>query len=161
VELARARPDIEIVVPWRQWGDVGGARAKLQALSPPDNFIVLHDPDVRMPEMMERVHATVVCFEPGAGKGVPNFVIEGLAAGRPFVTSVAALSELARRTDAGIAARATVESLSDAVNELQYGWTARSTRARAAAETYFDAARFVRNYEEIYDEIVGLSRTAR
>jgi glycosyltransferase involved in cell wall biosynthesis len=157
VELARTRPDIEIVVPWRQWGNVAAAKARLQILRPPDNFVVLHQPDLQMSKLMERIHATIACFAPGIGKGIPNFVLEGLAAGRPFVASPASLSELARRTDSGIAANATVESLSQAIDDLRDGWAVRSVRAREVAETYFDVRRFVREYEVLYEDIVALS----
>jgi hypothetical protein len=35
VELARHRPDVDIILPWRAWGDVDAAREVLGSLRPP------------------------------------------------------------------------------------------------------------------------------
>jgi hypothetical protein len=70
IELARARPDIEIVVPWRSWGDVAGTTAVLDALRPPPNFHVRREPHADMRRHFAHAHATIVCS--GCRTAVPG-----------------------------------------------------------------------------------------
>lgn len=159
VELARHRPDIDIVLPWRQWGDVGSGRAALARLRPPTNFLVEHDivPDMR--EYFARAHATVAMFARGAGKACPNFVIEGLACGRPAIVSdESGLAGLVDAAGAGIATARRVPALSEAVDRLKSEWFIRSERARALAEAHFDERQFVARYEQMYQQLKKATR---
>lgn len=154
VELARARPDLSIVVPWRAWGDVEAAKAALRTLEPPPNFDVRHDARADMPRHFADSHATIACFAAGAGKTLPNFVLEGLASGRPcVVTSDSALAPLVVASGAGAVAGRSVEALGAAVDRLRQDWTGCAARARHLAETSFDAAQFLDVYGRLYEEV--------
>ncbi|ODS52368.1 MAG: hypothetical protein ABS36_17430 [Acidobacteria bacterium SCN 69-37] len=162
VELARARPEIAIVVPWRQWGDVAAAKQALAALRPPGNFRVLHEPIADMAALVARVHATVVAFAPGVGKSCPNFVVEGLAAGRPAIVAERLdLADLVERHCAGVAVDRSVAGLSRGVDVLIREWQARGERARALAEREFDETTFRDRYARIYEDVVDEHRRRR
>ncbi len=154
VELARHRPDLDIVVPWRAWGDVEDARRALSALEPPPNFIVSHGDRSDMRTLYERVWGTIAPFAPGAGKICPNFVIEGLASRRPAVVTpgVGIASEIGR-AGAGIVAERTVAGLSAAVNHLTAGWSGFADRARSFAEQELDLRAFRARYDALYERL--------
>jgi glycosyltransferase involved in cell wall biosynthesis len=160
IEFARARPDIEIVVPWRPWGDVERMTAVMDALRPPANFHVRVEHSVDMRRYFAEAHATVVCFRAGAGKALPNFALEGLAAGRPcLATRESGLARLLDTCGAGLVCDRNVAGLSAAVDELRASLDERSARARQLAETQFDLQTFLRAYEGIYRSVwAGESR---
>jgi glycosyltransferase involved in cell wall biosynthesis len=154
IELARQRPDVDILVPWRQWGDVQAARRALDARRPPPNFIVQHGDVPDMRDCYARADATIVCFEPGAGKTCPNFVVEGLACGLPCIsTTEVALAPLLERSGAGVVVDRKPACLAQAVDRLRAGLTVCRERARHLAETEFDARRFLAAYEELYGAV--------
>lgn len=154
VDLARRRPDIDIVLPWRQWGDVQAARRALERLQPPPNFIVRHEVVADLRAHFAGAHATIVLFARGAGKACPNSVVEGLASGRPAIAaSDGSLAALLASSGAGVIADRNVAALSAAVDQLRAGWPGYSARARALAENSFDLRRFRARYEELYTEI--------
>lgn len=153
VELARRRPDVDIVVPWRRWGDVVDAQRAVAALQPPANFRVTFSDVADMRPFYAQAHGTVLCFA-GAGKTCPNFVLEGLASGRPCLTTPATgVAGLLERHGAGVVASRDVASLSAGVDRLQSDQAMLSDRARALAETAFDVRRFRLHYERLYEEI--------
>jgi glycosyltransferase involved in cell wall biosynthesis len=154
IELARARPDIEIVVPWRSWGDVAGTTAVLDALRPPPNFHVRREPHADMRRHFAHAHATIVCFQAGAGKALPNFVLEGLAVGRPCLATLDnGLASLLQTSGAGIVRERSVAGLSAAVDELRASLHERVIRARQLAEHRFDLRAFRAAYESIYRDV--------
>lgn len=154
VELARHRPDIDILVPWRNWGDVGEARRALDALRPPGNFLVEFGDAVDMRSYYARAHGTIACFAEGAGKTCPNFVLEGLASGRPCITTPSAgVAPLLERAGAGVVASRDVRSLSAAVDQLRAGWAGYAGHARRLAEAQFDVRNFRARYEKLYGDI--------
>ena len=156
IELARQRPDIDLVIPWRQWGDVGAVTAAFKALRPPANVIVSHDAIADMRHHFATTHATLLCFEKGAGKASPNFVLEGLASGRPCLTSSDnSLGALLTRTGGGIVAAPEVAALSAAVDRLREHWACYSERSRVVAERYFDLSVFRASYDRIYRQVAG------
>jgi glycosyltransferase involved in cell wall biosynthesis len=161
VELARARPDIRIILPWRQWGDVTKSREALVSLRPPGNFIVTHDNVHDMREVYRLAHATIVIFAAGTGKAVPNFVIEGLAMGLPCIATKSSglASDLAQHR-AGLVVEPQIAALSNAVDELQADSNGYSRRARLLAEARYDLRTFVAAYDRIYDE-VGVTSSGR
>lgn len=161
IELARVRPDIDVIVPWRQWGDIAGAERVLAGLRPPTNFIVTRDPRIDMRAVHARAHATVVCFAKGAGKAVPNFVLEGLACGRPAIATRGGLSDVLVSHRAGVVIDADVHALSAAVDRLQADWAGWSERAALLARTEFDLERFRAAYDKLYTELAAPSRADR
>jgi glycosyltransferase involved in cell wall biosynthesis len=151
IEFARARPDIEIVVPWRRWGDVDGAGAIIDAFRPPTNFHVRYERDADMRRYFAEADATVVCFRAGAGKALPNFVLEGLAVGRPcLATRESGLALLLETSGAGVVCERSVAGLIAAVDTLRASLDERAVRARHLAETHFDLRTFLAAYERIY-----------
>jgi glycosyltransferase involved in cell wall biosynthesis len=161
VELARARPDCDFLVPWRQWGDLDAARRAIDELRPPPNFVVEHGDIEDMRPCYARSHATVVAFTPGVGKTCPNFVLEGFASGRPcLATSDAAFTPLVDRAGAGAVVSRDVASLSAGIDRLKTGWTGFADRARGLAEAEFSLRRFLSQYEQLYADILE-EQTAR
>jgi len=156
VELARRRRDIDIVLPWRQWGSIAAAQSVLDVLAPPPNFIIMHGDASDMRVHYARAHATVVCFERHAGKPCPNFVLEGLAAGRPcLASSEVGIAPTLARTGAGVVTDRNVEALAAGVDRLRADWAACAVQARRLAETEFDLNGFRATYERLYDEIAS------
>jgi glycosyltransferase involved in cell wall biosynthesis len=153
LELARLRPDLDLVIPWRPWGDVNASLRALDALRPPTNVIVsVGTADMR--SWYAKAHATVVCFNPGAGKACPNFVLEGLASGRPaLATSDVGISSLIASSSAGVVAAREPRALAQAVDHLVSDWVAHSERARRLAETHFDVRQFLAAYERLYRDV--------
>jgi glycosyltransferase involved in cell wall biosynthesis len=154
VELARQRPDIDVLLPWRQWGDLGQVRAAIDRLRPPANVLVEHGDVPDMRACYARAHATVAMFARGRGKACPNFVIEGLACGRPSIMSAEApLAGTIAGAGAGLAVARDVRALSGAVDQAKERWSGLAAGARALAEQRFDEVRFVQRYEQIYAEL--------
>ena len=154
IALARLRPEIDILVPWRNWGNVEGARRAIEALRPPDNIQikVADEPDMR--PYFARAHATVLPYSRGAGKTSPNFVLEGLAAGRPCVTTFeSGLVGPVSRARAGIVVNRDVASLSSAVDQVRANWLSLSQQARALAESDFNLRTFRARSEALYDSM--------
>jgi glycosyltransferase involved in cell wall biosynthesis len=157
IELARHRPDIDVLVPWRAWGDLAAARRALTALRPPDNLILSFGDCADMRALYARAWGTIACFAPGAGKICPNFVIEGLASGRPaIVTPGVGIAREVARHRAGLIADRSVPALSAAVDELRAAWRPFADRARALAERHFDLSSFRGSYGALYGAGAGV-----
>jgi glycosyltransferase involved in cell wall biosynthesis len=151
IELARVRPDIEVLVLWRQWGRVDEARQLIESRRPPANFRVEQRDAVDMPEVYRSAHATVCCFEAGIGKSAPNSVVEGLAAGRPaLVTDTCGIGALIAHWGAGVVTLRTVEGLARGVDDLRRSYDDASARARRLAESEFDDVQARRRYADLY-----------
>jgi glycosyltransferase involved in cell wall biosynthesis len=149
VDLARARPDVDILVPWRAWGDLGQARRQIADLCPPDNFRVEYG-DVDIRECFARAHATIACFAPLSGKSVPNFVLEGLACSRPYLLTRDAALQAAGHP-AGRVVERNIAALSAAVDEIRARYTSFAGAARLLAEGRYSQSAFVEAYERIYE----------
>jgi glycosyltransferase involved in cell wall biosynthesis len=155
VELARLRPDLDVILPWRQWGDLETSRRALEALRPPSNVVIsVGDADMR--DWYARAHATIVCFDRGVGKACPNFVLEGFACGRPCIaTPEVGIAGLIETSGSGIVARRDARALAEAADRLRTDWTDYAERARALANDRFDMRRFRARYEQIYRDIAS------
>jgi glycosyltransferase involved in cell wall biosynthesis len=160
VELARARPDIDIIVPWRQWAHKDDASVALRALKYPPNFIVFHGNSADMRRYFAEAHATVALFERSGGKACPNSVIEGLACGRPaLVAKSCAVATLLERSGAAILVERDIQSLTLAIDRLAASIDEMASRARAFAEEHFDIRRFSRDYAALYNELSHRNRS--
>lgn len=153
VELARHRPDIDIVVPWRAWGNLDAARRAIAALHPPDNFRITFGDIPDMRELFRETWGTIACFSPGTGKACPNFILEGLAAQRPAILTpgVDIAREIARG-GAGLVAERNVTAIATAVDRLRNDWFSYADCARVLAERQFDVRVFRDRYEALYEE---------
>jgi glycosyltransferase involved in cell wall biosynthesis len=156
VELAKRKPDVDIHVPWRRWGNLDRARRALDALQPPANFIVTVGDETDMRPLYAAAHATIACFAAGAGKTCPNFVIEGLAAGRPaLLTPQVGLSAVVAREGAGIVATRDGEALASALDRLRTGWIGYAAQAAALARREFSLERFRSRYDSLYERVAS------
>jgi glycosyltransferase involved in cell wall biosynthesis len=156
VELARVRPDVQIRVLWRRWGQIGEAMRQIGAWQPPENFQL----DVRdasdMAAMYASVHATVCLFAPGTGKSAPNSVVEGLACGRPALLSEGCgIADVVAEWDAGRVADRQVQTLSFALSDLQRNYERARRQARALAEREFDRVTTLSRYAAIYERLAS------
>jgi len=157
IELARALPEVDLLVPWRVWGDEAALRRAVASLNPPSNVHVTWENAGDMRAWFARAHATIACFNAGAGKVTPNFVIEGLACGRPCLLSdaVGASADI-ERLGGGLRVPPTVEALREGVASLRTDWRVWSARAREAAQAEFDLVKFRARYDALYHAISGL-----
>jgi glycosyltransferase involved in cell wall biosynthesis len=155
IELARARQDVDIVVPWRNWGNVAASLRAIDAQSPPPNFIVRSGDVADMRAEYARAHATICAFAPGFGKSYPNFVAEGMACGRPaLVTEDCGIAELVAAAAAGTVVPRTVDGLVAGIDRLRDGLPAFAANARTAAERHLDVNASHRAYRAIYDRML-------
>ena len=152
VDAARALPDVEFVLLWRQWGDMRAAERALQALAPPMNLKIERGPVSDMAIEYRRVHATVCCFAEGFGKSCPNSIVEGLGCGRPaLVSETVGIANLIHDHSAGVIFPRTVEGLVGGVERLRGRLEQMSRSARVLAEQTFGLRQFLNAYEELYD----------
>jgi glycosyltransferase involved in cell wall biosynthesis len=151
IDLARLRPDLDVVVPWRQWGPLDAARKMLDARSPPPNFKVEHGDVPDMAALYRRVHATVCCFQASYGKSAPNFIVEGLACGRPVLLSdTCGIADLVAEWQAGVVTPRTAEGLAAGVDDLRQHYGSACAQARRLAAAEFDSHRAAERYACLY-----------
>ena len=156
VELARARPDVDIVLLWRSWGDRRAATAAFAALSPPANVIIESRAGRSMPEVYRSAHTTICCYEEGFGKSCPNSIVESAACGRPvIVNTTCGVASLIERTGAGVVVPRTVSAAAEAVDRLRDDYASYAARARALAVDTFDVDTFRARYCEMYARLAG------
>jgi glycosyltransferase involved in cell wall biosynthesis len=151
VELARAVPDIDLVLLCRRWGDLSRTQAALSALDLPRNVLVqwadLTDPR----QAYWKAHAIVCAFAEGHGKSCPNSVIEAMACGRPsLVTESIGIADTLLTTGGAVVTSRSVAALADGVHQLVRTLDAQSIEARCAAEQLFNSSEFQRRYAEAY-----------
>lgn len=154
VELARVRPEIEVVLLWRKWGDRSAAARGLADLDPPRNLVVQELGDRTMPMLFQSSHVVACLYEAGFGKSCPNSLIESLACARPVLVSEhCGLAPLVSERRIGRAVPLNVDAVASAVDDLQAEWAAVSLRSRAVAVELFDERRFVEDYGRLYAEV--------
>lgn len=161
IELARARPDIDIVVLWRLWGDVETAARVMASRMPPANFRVERSDAVDMSAVYLRVHATACFFAAKVGKSAPNSVIEGLACGRPaLVSDSCGIADLVAHWQAGAVGARSVEGIARALDELLRNYPRACRQARLLSEQEFDSRTALRRYSDIYDRLAARPRVS-
>jgi glycosyltransferase involved in cell wall biosynthesis len=154
VETARARPDIDVLLPWRNWGNLPAARRTLEALRPPPNVHIHYETITDIRAMYSQAHCVVATFRPGFGKLCPNSVIEALACGRPAIVSAnCGIASLVLRTGSGIVVSPTVRDITQAIDVIKETFPDYSRRARVAAEACFDVRRFLDEYQQLYQRL--------
>lgn len=151
VALARLRPEIDVVIAWRQWGHQRRIRAALAALNPPSNVLAQWGDIDDMPGMYNGVHATIVCPAEGHGKSCPNSVVEGLACGRPaLLTGTSDIAALVRRHSAGEVVDRSAEALAAGVERLQANLFQDADCAVGLVRELFTLDRFNQEYGDLY-----------
>lgn len=154
VELARACPDIDVALLWREWGDGGAATRAFAALAPPANVRLETRGGRTMTDVYRGAHAVACLYAEGFGKTTPNSVVEGLACGRPVLVSPACgIADVVTQMGAGHAVRTLDEAVA-AVRALQADWHGASARARAAAQRHFDVRQFLSAYRAAYADLL-------
>jgi glycosyltransferase involved in cell wall biosynthesis len=156
IELAQARPEIEVVVLWRQWGRLLEARRALDRMRPPVNFRVEQRDVADMSTVYPEMHATVCCFAKGVGKSAPNSVIEGLASGRPaLLTDTCGLADVVDEWGAGVVVPRTLAGLASGIDQLRHGYSSMRIQARRLAEAELDDTRALARYSSLYASLAG------
>ncbi len=159
IELARLRPDIDVVVAWRRWGRVGECVRRIESRQPPPNFLLQQGDLADMTTLYQRVHATVCGFEAGFGKSAPNSIVEGLAAGRPaLVTDTCGIADLIGEWQAGVVTVRSAEALARGVDDLRQRYDAASAQARRLAEQEFDERKALARYAALYRRLASMPR---
>jgi glycosyltransferase involved in cell wall biosynthesis len=151
IDLARLRPEIDIIVAWRRWGRVADARSIVASRMPPSNFKVEEGDQADMCAIYRGVHATVCCFEAGYGKAAPNSLVEGLASGLPaLVSDSCGIADLIGEWQAGVVTPRSAEALATGLDDLQRRYDAIRGAARRLAEAEFDSRRAASRYAGLY-----------
>jgi glycosyltransferase involved in cell wall biosynthesis len=159
VEAARACPEVDVVLLWRQWGDRTAADRALAALHPPANLIVEHKDVADMSAAFQAAHATIWMAEAGHGKACPNSVVEGLACGRPAIVSpTCGIAGVIRDSGAGLAPDPEPAAVAAALRALTREPDQWRARARSLAEQHFSLASFSSAYQALYREAASASR---
>lgn len=154
VEIARACPDIDVVLLWREWGDEAAAARAFRALDAPPNLVRESRGARTMAEIYRSAHAVACLYADGFGKSCPNSVVEGLACGRPaLVSEHCGIANLVADSEAGFSTPLAAAAAVDALRRLHANWTHHSTCARALAERELDVDGFVARYREIYSNL--------
>jgi glycosyltransferase involved in cell wall biosynthesis len=156
IEAARACPEVDIVLLWRQWGPLSEAERIIAALSPPANLILDRRDVEDMSAVYRSAHATVCCFDPDYGKSAPNSIIEGLASGRPALLSEGCgLAARVESAGAGVVVKRSVDGIVAGLEKLRAGFTAYSRQARQLAEAEFDERRVIGRYGALYERLTA------
>lgn len=157
-DLARRRPDVEIVLLWRTWGSRPAAQHALAALSLPDNVTIESRAGRSMADVYASAHATICCYEAGFGKSCPNSLVESLACGRPvLVTDTCGLATAIRKGSAGVVFDRSLDAADEAIDELRNQYDLYSTRARRLAVERFDLRTFRSRYADLYQQLGGVA----
>jgi len=154
IDLARLRPDIDVVVLWRQWGDVAEARRVIDGRSPPRNFRLEHRDARNMADVYLNAHATACFFDAGVGKSAPNSVVEGLASGRPaLLTDTCGVADIVGAWQAGVVCPRDITALVGSIDELRRDYPRYALQARRLAEQEFDSRRALARYAALYERL--------
>jgi glycosyltransferase involved in cell wall biosynthesis len=160
VGVAKARPETDVVLLWRNWGNQTAAAKALADLDPPPNLLIEALGDRTMPEVFRASHAVACLYKAGFGKSCPNSVVESLACGRPVLVSThCGIADLVSRSEVGCSVPMEIEEAAAAVDQIQADWPALSARARALAVQTFDVRRFIADYQSMYSELCSASVT--
>ncbi len=163
IEAARRCPEVELVLLWRRWGNVEACVRAIEQMGLPQNVRI----DLRnvsdMAAVFQSVHATIFMPAPGHGKSAPNSVIEGLACGcAALVSASCGIADVVRAHGAGVVVeKADPESIAAAMREISCQRREFGVNARRLAERHFSEPQFLRQYEELYDDMLHpAARTA-
>lgn len=161
VSLARACPDIDVVLLWREWGDQNAARQALEALDPTPNLRLEYRQGRSMPEVYRGADAVACLYADGFGKSCPNSVVEALACGVPALVSTGCgIAGLIGGAGAGLTVARRDEAIAEAVQTLREQRRGFANRARMLAERHFDIRTFVATYHALYRELQASTRAA-
>lgn len=156
LEAARQLPDVKFRLLWRPWGDGVNVIKKMLAGAEYSNVELVIGRFADMSWEYQNVHATIAPFvDPQKCKPIPNTLLESLACGRPVVmTRQVELGKVLGQSESVVVCDPEVQSVVPAIKQLQTDWKQRSTEARSLAERTFDARRFIRQYDELYQSVV-------
>lgn len=156
LDCAALRPAMRFRLVWRPWGDgLKNVRSWIEQRQL-SNVELLVGRVSNMAVQYQQAHATVAPFTDRARcKPAPNSVVEGLACGRPVVTTAqVGLSELIEQGGAGKICLPEAESLAHSLDLLCGDWARYAKAARQLAERWFDVETFLRNYTQLYEELL-------
>jgi glycosyltransferase involved in cell wall biosynthesis len=157
LDAAARRPEMVFRLLWRPWGDSEPRVRQWIAERGLRNVELLVG---RVPDMARHYRAAHVVLAPftdcARSKPAPNSVIECLACGRPaLVTEAVGLADVIREGRAGCVAEPTGAALAEGLDRVRADWGHYAREARALAERAFGVERFVRAYNQLYEEVLS------
>lgn len=162
LDVAERRPDYDILLVWRPWGDSEKTVRAWIERRRLGNVQVVTGVNHDMGRIYNRSHAVVALYrDPAKTKSVPNSLVEALACGRPIVTTRSIdFGRDVEAASAGFSVSADRDSVIDALDKLHANWNSASSMARQFAENYFSRDEFFRRHEVLYSELMCRTRAA-
>jgi glycosyltransferase involved in cell wall biosynthesis len=162
VEVARACPEIDVVLLWRDWGSREEAGRALARLAPPHNVKIERADGREMPSIYRSSDAVACLYDRDFGKSCPNSVVEALGCGIPAIVSNSiGIAPLLSDSHAGLAVARDVRTVVDAVRVMRDRHHSFARGARSLAERAFDVRQFLHGYEGVYAELSVCEQAAR
>jgi glycosyltransferase involved in cell wall biosynthesis len=154
LELARARPAIQITMLWRPFGAASDEALHAVQKEGLSNVNVVRGRVEEIEKFYQSHHFTIAPFRT-VGKPCPNSILEGLACGRPaLVSEFSHIGELLEREGAGLTFRSDLNDLVCAVDRLTANYEEFPDRSRRCAELHFDVDKTVDAYRRLYCQLL-------
>jgi glycosyltransferase involved in cell wall biosynthesis len=156
LDVAAEMPEVDFDLLWRPWGD-SAILAQRQVAERDLKNLHLHMGLIRnMPEMFANTDATIAPFLQSADMKVcPTSLIESLACGRPIlVSSKVGIDSLVQNEMCGEVSEPTVKGMCTAIERLRQKYAVYAQNARLCAERYFNLQSCLKQYEELYKEVL-------
>ena len=157
LDAAAELADVRFRLLWRPWGDTLPTVQQWVRDRSLDNVDIVPGCVADMAAEYARSDAVIAPFTDAAQcKPAPNSLIEGLACGRPTVsTPTVGLAEIVTETACGVVAEHDGPALAEAIRRIRSEWPKFSTNARSTAERLFDERRFVDDYLRLYESVTA------
>jgi len=159
LDAAAARPHMRFRLLWRPWGNSLPVLRQWIADRDLHNVNVVVGRVDNMAVEYQSAHITIAPFtQRNCCKPAPNSLIESLACGRPVLTTgEVGLHSLITESGSGVVCEPHGDAIAAELDRLQADWAVFSRRAQTTAETCFDQERFVRQYAQVYDELLTVT----
>lgn len=152
-ELCR---EVRFLLVWRPWGDSLPHVERSVAQRGLRNVRIVVGRFPNMDQFYRQAHATILPFTlMDKCKPSPNSLLESLACGRPvIVTPKVGLADVVRDHRVGAVCEESAEAIADAIEKLRGDWNRLADRSRQVSESLFSQDRFLRNYAQLYQEVL-------
>jgi glycosyltransferase involved in cell wall biosynthesis len=156
LSAAAQRPDWRFRLIWRPWGDALARVQRWVEERQLDNVDLVVGKFDNMASHYQQAHVTVAPFtDMDRCKAAPNSLVESLACGCPVVmTREVGLATVVQEANAGEICETESDELVGSLEAIRRDWSGYSQRARHLAEQQFCANRFVREYANVYQELI-------
>ncbi len=153
LEAVERDPELRLILLWRD-ALVAAAETRLARSRAGDRIELLRGyTDVE--EVLGRSHAVVLATTNSrVVKGYPHSLLEGLAAGRPLLTSSALrISEFVAKAGCGVVTDPSLANLGEDIAQLRSDYQDLQRAAAAADLSPFSQERFIDEYRQLYAEL--------